>query len=78
MSSGHQGLVPRSRQCEQLQVDGVGAEVAPSAAKSLARARSLTALASIDHGWMPPLEPREMDKKLSFDFLLDFMVSPVT
>lgn len=77
-SSGHQGLVPRGRQGERLLFAGADAKAAPPAVKSLTSAASLTTSASIDHGWMPDLEPSVMNRRLLFDFLLDFMVSPVT
>ena len=70
--------MPKSRQHEHLLFDGADAKVAPPAVKSLTSAASLTTSASIDYGWMPDLELSAMNRRLSFDFLLDFMVSPVT
>lgn len=70
--------MPRSRQCEHLLFDGADAKVAPPAVKSLPSAASLSTSASIDHGWMPDLGMSAMNRRLSFDFLLDLRMSPVT
>lgn len=63
-----------SRQVEHLLFDDADAKVAPPGIKTLASAASLRTPAIMDHVWMSDLEPSVMNRRLSFDFLLDFMV----